>query len=111
MEIVTRLVSDVCILDLKYPLTHGDPAELFKDQINASLAAGRKKLVVNFERAGDIDVIGLAEVKRSLGTVKRQGGMLKLMNVGKLKSTALAVQLLGVFDEFDNENEAIKSFR
>lgn len=111
MEIVTRLVSDVCILDLKGPLTHGDPTDVLYDRVISNLAAGRKRLLINFEQAGDIDVIGLAMAKRCLNTVNRQHAVVKILNAGRLRNTSLVVQLLGVFDEFDNEDEAIKSFR
>ena len=48
---------------------------------------------------------------RSYTTVSRQGGSLKLLNLTKRIEDLLSItKLLTVFDTFDSEAEAIKSF-
>ena len=85
MQIDERKVGNVTILDLKGKLTLGDVPY--------------------------IDSAGLGEVVRAYTTVKRHEGMLKLLNLTKRIQDLLAItKLLTVFDTFDNENEAVKSF-
>ena len=111
MEIVERTVSDVTVLDLKGKMTLGEGDELLKDKINSLLAAGKKKLLLNLESVPYIDSAGLGEVVRTYTTVSRQGGSLKLLNLTKRIEDLLSItKLLTVFDTFDSEAEAIKSF-
>lgn len=111
MEIAERVVEDVTILDLKGKMTLGEGDELLKDKINSLLANSRKKLILNLEGVPYIDSAGLGEVVRTYTTVSRQGGSLKLLNLTKRIEDLLSItKLLTVFDTFDTEAEAIKSF-
>jgi anti-sigma B factor antagonist len=112
MEIVERTVNDVTVLDLKGKMTLGEGDELLKDKINSLLAAGKKKLLLNLESVPYIDSAGLGEVVRTYTTVSRQGGSLKLLNLTKRIEDLLSItELLTVFDTYDNEAEAVKSYK
>jgi anti-sigma B factor antagonist len=111
MEIVERTVSDVTVLDLKGKMTLGEGDELLKDKINSLLASGKKKLLLNLEAVPYIDSAGLGEVVRTYTTVSRQGGSLKLLNLTKRITDLLSItKLLTVFETFDSEPDAVKSF-
>jgi anti-sigma B factor antagonist len=112
MEIVERTVNEVTVLDLKGKMTLGEGDEMLKDKINSLLAAGKKKLLLNLEGVPYIDSAGLGEVVRTYTTVSRQGGSLKLLNLTKRIEDLLSItKLLTVFDTFDTEAEAIKSYK
>ena len=112
MEIVERTVSDVTVLDLKGKMTLGEGDELLKDKINSLLASGKKKLLLNLESVPYIDSAGLGEVVRTYTTVKRQGGTMRLLNLTKRIEDLLSItKLLTVFDTFDSEAEAVKSYK
>ena len=112
MQIEERSAGDVIILDLKGKMTLGEGDELLKDKINSLLAAGKKKLLLNLEAVPYIDSAGLGEVVRTYTTVSRQGGSLKLLNLTKRIEDLLSItKLLTVFDTYDNEAEAIKSYK
>jgi anti-sigma B factor antagonist len=111
MEIAERVVDGVTVLDLKGKMTLGEGDELLKDKINSLLANSRKKLVLNLEGVPYIDSAGLGEIVRTYTTVSRQGGSLKLLNLTKRIEDLLSItKLLTVFETFDSEAEAIKSF-
>jgi anti-sigma B factor antagonist len=111
MEIVERTVSEVTVLDLKGKMTLGEGDELLKDKINSLLADGKKKLVLNLEGVPYIDSAGLGEIVRTFTTVSRQGGKLKLLNLTKRIEDLLSItKLLTVFETFESEPDAIKSF-
>jgi len=58
-----------------------------------------------------IDSAGLGEIVRTYTTVSRQGGSLKLLNLTKRITDLLAItKLLTVFETFDSESDALKSF-
>jgi anti-sigma B factor antagonist len=111
MEIAERVVNDVMILDLKGKMTLGEGDELLKDKINSLLSQGRKKLLLNLEGVPYIDSAGLGEVVRTYTTVSRQGGSLKLLNLTKRIEDLLSItKLLTVFETYDSEPDALKSF-
>ena len=111
MVIEERPVGDVMILDLKGKMTLGEGDELLKDKINSMIQQGKKKLLLNLEGVPYIDSAGLGEIVRTYTTVSRQGGSLRLLNLTKRIQDLLAItKLLTVFDTYDNEGDAVKSF-
>ncbi len=112
MQIEERAVGDVVVLDLKGRVTLGDGDELLKDKVNSLVNRGFKKIVLNLAEVPYVDSAGLGEIVRTYTTVSRQAGSLKLLNLTKRISDLLSItKLLTVFETFDSENEAIKSFQ
>ena len=112
MVIEERIVGDVTILDLKGKMTLGEGDELLKDKINSLIHQGQKKLLLNLEGVPYLDSAGLGEIVRTYTTVSRQGGNLKLVNLTKRITDLLSItKLLTVFETFDSEAEALKSFQ
>ena len=95
MQIEERGVGDVTVLDVKGRVTLGEGDELLKDKVNSLLNQGRKKIVLNLADVPYIDSAGLGEIVRTYTTVSRQGGSLKLLTV---------------FECFDAEADAVRSF-
>ena len=111
MVIEERPVGDVMVLDLKGKVTLGEGDELLKDKINSLIQQDRKQLVLNLEAVPYIDSAGLGEIVRTYTTVSRQGGNLKLLNLTKRITDLLSItKLLTVFETFDSENDAVRSF-
>jgi ABC-type transporter Mla MlaB component len=58
-----------------------------------------------------IDSSGIGELIANYTTVSRQGGQLKLLNLtDRIQNLLVITKLLTVFDAYDNEAEALKSF-
>ena len=111
MNIEERAVGDVMVLDLKGKITLGEGDEALKAKINALTTENRKRILLNLEGVPYIDSAGLGEVVRTYTTVSRQGGQLKLVNLTKRITDLLMItKLLTVFETFDNEQEALKSY-
>ena len=111
MQITERAVGDVMVLDLKGKVTLGEGDELLKDKINSLVNQGFKKLILNLAEVPSLDSAGLGEVVRTYTTVSRQGGSLKLLNLTKRITDLLSItKLLTVFETFESENEAVRSF-
>ena len=112
MEIEERDNGGVMILDLKGKLTIGEGDELLKDKVNSLIQQGHQKLLLNLEGVPYVDSAGLGEIVRTYTTVSRQGGKLKLLNLTKRIEDLLAItKLLTVFETFESEQEAVKSFQ
>jgi anti-sigma B factor antagonist len=111
MQIEERNVGDVVVLDLKGKITLGEGDELLKDKVNSLVNQGRRKILLNFGDVPYVDSAGLGEIVRTYTTVSRQGGSLKLLSLTKRITDLLAItKLLTVFETFDTESDAIKSF-
>jgi len=112
MQIDQRSVGDVIVLDLKGKITLGEGDEALKDKINSLVHQNRKKILLNLEDVPYIDSAGLGEIVRTYTTVSRQGGQLKLVNLTKRITDLLSItKLLTVFETFDTEPEALKSYK
>ena len=111
MQIEERIVNEVTILDLKGKITLGEGDEALKDKINSLILQNRKRILLNLEDVPYIDSAGLGEIVRTFTTVSRQGGSLKLLNLTKRITDLLSItKLLTVFETYDNENDAVRSF-
>jgi len=111
MEIEERVVNSVTILDLKGKLILGEGDEMLRDKVNSLVHQGRKNILLNLEGVPYIDSAGLGEVVRTYTTVSRQGGKLKLLHLTKRIQDLLSItKLLTVFETYDSEPEALKSF-
>jgi anti-sigma B factor antagonist len=111
MQIAERTIGDVIVLDLKGRITLGEGDELLREQVNSVLAKGHKKILLNLADVPYIDSAGLGEIVRTYTTVSRQNGALKLLNLTKRITDLLSItKLLTVFETFDSEGEAVRSF-
>ena len=111
MQIDERKNGNIVILDMKGKMTLGDGDELLRKKVASLLEKGEKQIILNLGNVPYIDSAGLGEVVRTYTTVTRQGGNLKLLNLTKRINDLLAItKLTTVFDTFDSENEAVKSF-
>jgi anti-sigma B factor antagonist len=111
MQIDERAVGEVMILDLKGKITLNEGDEVLKDKINSLIMQGKKKILLNLADVPYIDSAGLGEIVRTYTTVSRQGGQLKLVNLTKRITDLLMItKLLTVFETFEVEQDAIKSY-
>ncbi len=111
MQIEERSVGDVVVLDLTGRITLGEGDQLLKDKVNSLVNQGHKRIVLNLAGVPYIDSAGLGEIVGSYTTVSRQGGSLKLLNLTKKITDLLAItKLLTVFETFESEDEAVRSF-
>jgi anti-sigma B factor antagonist len=111
MEIVERTAGDVTILDVTGKMTLGEGDEILKDKVHSLSLQGRKKIVLNLAGVPYIDSAGLGEIVRTYTTVSREGGSLKLLGLTKRITDLLSItKLLTVFETYDNEADAVRSF-
>ncbi len=111
MKIQKREVGDVVILDLKGQITLGAGDEQLKATIDELIAAGKKHLLLNVKKVGFMDSSGVGELVGCFTTVKREGGVLKLVHLSdKVHDILQITQLISVFEIYDDEGIAVKSF-
>ena len=111
MKTNSRRVDGVTILDLSGRITLGEGASAFRDMIRDLAAKGNKKLLLNLAEVSYIDSSGIGELVSGFTTVTNNGGQLKLVGLSKrVKDLLQITKLYTVFEVYDDEAEAIRSF-
>lgn len=112
MKIRTREEEGVIIVDLEGKLVIGDGDVELRDEVGDILDRGTKKILLNLGGVKMMDSSGLGELVRCKATANEQEAVIRLVHVeDKVQEVLEMTRLIGVFDTFDNEIDAIASFR
>jgi anti-sigma B factor antagonist len=111
VKLTTRQVGDVTVVDAVGRITLGDGASVFRDTVRDLANSGQKKLLLNLAEVSYIDSSGIGEMVSGFTTVTNQGGQVKLLNLTKRVQDLLQItKLYTVFEVFDDEAKAVRSF-
>jgi anti-sigma B factor antagonist len=111
MKATTRDVNDVEIIKLDGKITIGAGDQQLRDVIANAVASGHNKILLDLSGVTTIDSSGIGELVGSYTTVTNRGGKLKLLHLpAKLNELLHVTQLITVFEVYENEEEALKSF-
>jgi anti-sigma B factor antagonist len=112
LEVKERQAGDVTILDLNGSVRMGEGAIALRNAIRSLVEQGKKKILLNLGAVKNIDSSGIGELIANYTTISRDGGQLKLLNLTeKIQNLLVITKLLTVFDSYDNEAEALNSFK
>ncbi|MBS1871631.1 MAG: STAS domain-containing protein [Acidobacteria bacterium] len=111
VKLSTRQVGDVTVIDAVGRITLGEGASTFRDAIRDLAAKGDKKLLLNLSEVSYIDSSGIGELVSGFTTVTNHGGQLKLVGLTKrVKDLLQITKLYTIFDVYDTETSAVRSF-
>jgi anti-sigma B factor antagonist len=111
VKLTTRQVGDVTVIDAAGRITLGEGASSFRDTVRDLAAKGDKKLLLNLSDVSYIDSSGIGEMVSGFTTVTSHGGQLKLLGLSKrVKDLLQITKLYTVFEVFDDEASAVRSF-
>jgi anti-sigma B factor antagonist len=103
--------SGVAVIELEGAITLGDGSSLLRDTIEAAVALGHKSILLDFEGVGYIDSAGLGELVGSNQSAKAAGANIKLVHLQKkVKGLLQITKLITMFESFEDESVAVKSF-
>lgn len=111
VKLTTRQVGDVTVIDAAGRITLGEGASSFRDTVRELSAKGDKKILLNLSEVSYIDSSGIGEMVSGFTTVTNHGGQLKLLGLSKrVKDLLQITKLYTVFEVFDDEAAAVRSF-
>jgi anti-sigma B factor antagonist len=111
MQLSTRQREGVTIVDLKGKITIGSGDIELRNAVLQAVNSGAKKVLINLSDVTTIDSSGVGELVSSYMTAKNRDAQLKLVNLpAKVQDVLTVTQLITVFDVYDTEDEAIRSF-
>ena len=112
LNIKERQAGDVTILDLSGEIRIGGGTTELRGAIRDRIAQGHNKILLNLSGVKYIDSSGIGELVANYTTASRDGGQLKLLNLTqKVQDLLVITKLLTVFDAYDNEAEALGTFK
>ena len=112
MKIGMRIQDDIAILELNGRLTIGEGDVQLRQDIEDLLGEGRKKILINLKGVKMMDSSGLGELVRARENAEKAGAKIKLLHVeDKVADVLEMTRLIGVFETFNDETDAVVSFR
>jgi len=107
-----RQIGNVSVLDMDGNIRIGGSSVALQEAIRGLLAEGRNQVLLNLARVSYIDSLGLGELISIHITLKKNGGQIKLLHLTqRLRELMTITKLLTVFDVYEDEAEALDSFR
>ena len=111
LDLKERQAGDVTILDLSGEVRMGEGSVALRNSIRKLADAGKNRVLLNLAGVKYMDSSGVGELIANYTTIRSQGGQLKLLNLtDRIQNLLVITKLLTVFDSYDNEAEALKSF-
>jgi anti-sigma B factor antagonist len=112
LKITSREVEGVAVLALEGRIVLGEESNALRENVKKLLAENKKDIVLNMSNVTYIDSAGLGTLVASHHSARSQGAALKLSNLGsKFQEVLQVTRLLTVFDVFDSETAAVRSFK
>ena len=112
ISIPERVVGDVAILDVPSQVMFYEGAELLRARINDLVAGGRLKFLLDLAQVTYLDSFGVGVIAGKYASIRRKGGDLKLLRPSARSQHVLGIAgLMKIFESFDDEDEAIRSFQ
>jgi len=112
LDVRERHAGDVTILDLSGSVRMGEGCISLRNSIRGLADGGRTKILLNLASVKNVDSSGIGELIANYTTITRGGGQLKLLNLTeKIRDLLVITKLLTVFDAYDNEAEALNTFK
>ena len=111
MEVGVRERDGVTILEPNGKITIGSAEQELNDAVHRALEGTSRNLLVDMEQVPLIDSAGIGRLLAARTTAVNRGGNLKLLRLPPAMHDLLQVtQLLTIFEVFDDEDEAVRSF-
>jgi len=108
----SRQVDGVTVVDLSGRIVLGEGSTILREALRDLVGRGYKKILLNLADVSYIDSSGLGALVSGYTTLASQQGQLKLLNLTKKVHDLLQItKLLTVFEVFEEESSAVKSFK
>jgi len=111
LEITEHAVGDVTVLNLNGRLVLTEAEDPFREHVEALIARGCVKLVMDLTHVTYIDSAGLGMLVAKYVSARRRGGDIRLCHLTPRSTHVMDITRLScVFRVFDSEDEAVHSF-
>jgi anti-sigma B factor antagonist len=111
MKISTRHRDNVAILDIRGEII-GDARFDLNTVIQEQIDSDRAGLILNLEEVPMMDSVGLGMLVAAYTSLTKKDTKMVLLNVGRSVRYLLVITKLDrIFEKYDDEDEAVESFK
>lgn len=104
-------VGKVVIVELSGRLTMGDGSRSVSEFLQTLVAQGDRAVLLDMAGVPLMDSRGIQAIVHGFTSLRKRGGHLKLLNLTpRVRQVLDYTRLLTVFEVFDDEEAAVKSF-
>jgi anti-sigma B factor antagonist len=112
LQLSVRKSADVTILDLQGKATIGRGNDVLSSQLRKLIADDTSKVLLNLTGLTQLDSSSLSTIVRAFVSLAHKNGALKLLKPsGNVKLVLNTLHLLDVIPSFEDELQALASFR
>jgi anti-sigma B factor antagonist len=112
MKVAREDKDGVVILRLEGKLMGGPDSDAIHTAIRDAIAHERRHVLVDLGKVSWVNSTGLGILIANFTTLKKSEGTLKLLHVSKrIESILMVTKLNTIFESYDDEGEALRSFR
>ena len=111
MKIKEKIEGDVAILTISGNMMGGPETMTLHDKIKSLGADGIKRVVIDLKGVKWMNSSGLGVLMASWGSLRKEGGNMKLANISeKINSLLMITQLMQFFETYQSVERALASF-
>ena len=112
VQIETRQVDGVMIMACSGTITLGQSTSLFRNTLREILQQGSKSVLLDLGQVTYLDSTGIGELVGAYTSAHNAGAQIKLARLPeKIYNLLQITKLVTVFEIFDDEAQAVASFR
>jgi len=111
LGIEQQRLADITIVRLKGRIEVEEGVDALRDYLNNLVKDGHIRLVLDMKDVTRLDSAGIGVLAARYLTTARRGGAIKLLHLTERTAHLMEItKLSSVFEIFDDENEAVRSF-
>jgi anti-sigma B factor antagonist len=111
MKISEREKNGIIILDITGEIKFAN-VPILKECLSKLYSENKFNVLLNFEDVKEVDSSGIGALIQNFSSYKKKNGAIKFLNVGDTIFTLFKITKLDrIFDIFDTEEDALKSFK
>ncbi|WP_321476031.1 STAS domain-containing protein [uncultured Paludibaculum sp.] len=112
VQIQTREVSGVTVMACVGTITLGESTSLFRNTLRELLKQGSRKILIDLGGVTYLDSTGIGELVGAYTSARNVSAQIKLARLPeKIYNLLQITKLITVFEVFNNEAEAVKSYK
>jgi anti-anti-sigma factor len=112
LHVSIRESGDVAIVDLRGRVTFGPDSDLLRTHLKELIDHDVRKLLLNLADLTQVDSSGVNAIIDAHTSLQRQGGTVKLLRPnGSVLALLRVIHLIDVIPTFEDETQALASFR
>lgn len=112
MKIKEKIEGNVAIVTVSGNMMGGPETASLHEKVKSLMSDGIKKMVIDLSKVKWMNSSGLGVLMSCWGSLRKEGGNLKLANVSeKIDSLLMITQLVQFFETYETVERALASFK